>query len=448
MFAYYLDLALHSLGRNRILTALMVLAIGLGVGASMTMVTVLHVMSGDPLPAKSSVLFYPTLDPRPLNDGARDTDTQGARAARDPSTDNFTYVDAMALLHARRAPRQAVMAGGGVLVQSTDERSNLQPKFESARYTTADFFGMFDVPMHQGRTWNAADDEARAQVVVISPELARREFGQASAVGQTLRINGRIFTVIGVTDHWAPQPTFYQDIDSGRPYGHPDQVFLPLLTAVDLDLRVNGTSCWGKEPLVGKAQRTSGTCSWAQFWVELDSPVQVADYRDFLQGYAQSQHASGRFPRPASSELYPMLAWLDRADWLPGDLRLQLALAGAFLGVSLLNIVALLLAKFLRRSGEIGVRRALGARRGDIFLQLGTESLLIGLFGGFLGLVLAQLGLWSVRRRPDDYAALAHMDSGMLLLTVALAMGCSLLAGLLPAWRACRVAPALQLKGS
>ena len=50
MFGYYLDLALRSLKRNWIMTALMVVAIGLGIGASMTMITVLHVMDGDPLP--------------------------------------------------------------------------------------------------------------------------------------------------------------------------------------------------------------------------------------------------------------------------------------------------------------------------------------------------------------------------------------------------------------
>ena len=85
-------------------------------------------------------------------------------------------------------------------------------------------------------------------------------------------------------------------------------------------------------------------------------------------------------------------------------------------------------------------------RRRDIFLQLGIESAVIGLTGGMLGLLVAQLGLWSVRHRPDDYAHLAQMDISMLLGTFALAIVASVLAGLLPAWRACRVAPALQLK--
>jgi putative ABC transport system permease protein len=131
---------------------------------------------------------------------------------------------------------------------------------------------------------------------------------------------------------------------------------------------------------------------------------------------------------------------------VPGDLRLQLWLALGFLGVCMLNIVGLLLAKFLRRSGEISVRRALGARRRDVFLQLGMEAGMVGLAGGTLGLGLAELGLWSVRQRPDGYAHLAQMDSAMLLGTFLLAAVAGLCAGLVPAWRACHIPPALQLK--
>ncbi|MGH8126021.1 MAG: ABC transporter permease, partial [Rhodanobacteraceae bacterium] len=65
MFTYYLDLALRSFKRNRVLTALMVLALGLGIGASITTLTVLKLLSGDPLPQKSARLFTPEIDPLP-----------------------------------------------------------------------------------------------------------------------------------------------------------------------------------------------------------------------------------------------------------------------------------------------------------------------------------------------------------------------------------------------
>ncbi len=152
------------------------------------------------------------------------------------------------------------------------------------------------------------------------------------------------------------------------------------------------------------------------------------------------------FRAPVDAQLYGLMGWLTRQQVIPSDLRLQLWLALGFLGVCMLNIVGLLLAKFLRRSGEVSVRRALGARRRDIFLQFAIESSVIGLAGGVLGLGVAELGLWSVRQRPDGYAQLAQMDAAMLFGTFALAVGASVLAGLLPAWRACHIAPALQLK--
>src|SRR6185312_513615 len=65
MFAYYLDLALHSLKRNKVLTALMIIAIAVGIGASMTTLTVMHLLSGDPLPGKSAHIFYPQVDGNP-----------------------------------------------------------------------------------------------------------------------------------------------------------------------------------------------------------------------------------------------------------------------------------------------------------------------------------------------------------------------------------------------
>jgi putative ABC transport system permease protein len=140
------------------------------------------------------------------------------------------------------------------------------------------------------------------------------------------------------------------------------------------------------------------------------------------------------------------MAWLDYNKVVPGDVRLQLWLAFGFLLVCLLNTVGLLLAKFLRRSSEIGVRRALGASRRAIFAQCLVEAGTVGLAGGLLGLGLAMLGLWAVRQQPASYAELAHLDPTMLLTTFLLAIVASLLAGLLPAWRACEVPPAIQLK--
>jgi putative ABC transport system permease protein len=433
MFGYYLDLALRSLKRNKVLTALMVLAIGLGIGASMTMITVLHVMSGDPLPGRSAQLYYPHLDPLPLN-------YHKSAYAPDPSV-NFTWPDAMALLTAHRAERQAAMAGGEILVRPV--RNDVRPFHSDGRFTTADFFPMFGVPLVRGHAWSAQDDDARARVVVLSESLSRKLFGSIDSIDRKVRFNDADLRVVGVSADWRPQPMFYVDA-SAKAFGVADQFFLPLATSLDLKFDTSGNlSSWSSF----EGDMKSPVASWLQVWVQLKDASQVAAYRQFLSDYSAKQKALGRFERPPSQAgLYDLMEWLDHQNLAPADVQLQLWLALGFLMVCMVNIVALLLAKFLRRSGEVSVRRALGARRRDIFLQLGIESAVIGIAGGVLGLAIAQVGLWSVRHRPDDYAHLARMDVSMLVGTFVLAVAASVLAGLLPAWRACRVVPALQLK--
>ncbi|MEO7148534.1 MAG: ABC transporter permease, partial [Rhodanobacteraceae bacterium] len=337
MFGYYLDLAIHSLKRNPVLTALMVLAIGLGIGASMTMITVLHVMTDDPLPGRSAQLFTPHLDPLP-------PDFTPAAYSTDPS-DNFAWQDAMALLHAHREVRQAAMAGGTLLVWP--QRTDLRPFYVDGRYTTADFFAMFGLTFVQGSGWTAEGDVARAHVVVLNQMLAHKLFGTKDALGGAVKLGDNDYRVIGVTADWHPQPMFYTD--AGHHYDDADQFFLPLATAVDLKLQVNGNvSGWGKDD--SPDTLTSATTSWLQFWAQLDTPAQVAAYRQFLIDYSAQQKALGRFQRPATNaKLYSMMGWLDHENLVPGDVRLQLWLALGFLFVCMVNIVALLLAKFLRR---------------------------------------------------------------------------------------------------
>jgi len=105
------------------------------------------------------------------------------------------------------------------------------------------------------------------------------------------------------------------------------------------------------------------------------------------------------------------------------------------------------LAKFLRRSGEIGVRRALGASRRAIYAQFLTEAGMIGAGGGVLGLLLTGVGVLGVGLvLPSRLASLARIDPALLMLTVLVAVVATLLAGLYPTFRASRVQPAWQLK--
>jgi putative ABC transport system permease protein len=180
-------------------------------------------------------------------------------------------------------------------------------------------------------------------------------------------------------------------------------------------------------------------------WVQLDSAAKIAGYRSFLAAHAQQQKTLGRFAKD-ETRMPDLMGWLDYNHVVPSDVKLQTWLAFAFLVICLCNTVGLLLAKFLRRSGEIGVRRAMGASRSAVFAQCLIEAGMIGLLGGVGGWLLTLFGLALVRNQPVAYADLAHLDAGMFALTFVLSVAVSLLAGTLPAARASRIAPGLQLK--
>ena len=431
MLGYYFNLALRSFRRNKAITALMVLAIGLGIGACMTTLTAFRVLSGDPIPEKSDRLFYVQLDPQTL---------RGMVPGEEPET-QMTRFDAEALLRERRGVRQAMMTGGSVSI--TPENADLPPFFTDARYTSGDFFAMFAAPFRHGTSWRSEDDDASARVAVISSTLNDRVFGGEDSTGRTLVIGGSEFRIVGVLDTWRPTPRFY-DLNTGR-YGEVEDVFLPFQTSRALDLGRNGSmNCWADT--AGDDTGVNAPCAWIQYWVELESSGQAAGYKAYLDNYSAQQKAAGRYERDPNTRLRDVMEWLDYNKVVPRDVVMQLWLGAAFLLVCLVNTIGLLLAKFLRRSGEIGVRRALGASRREIFKQCLVEAGTVGLAGGVLGLLLSLLGLWAVRQQPMSYAKLAHLDLSMLLTTFALAIAASLIAGLLPAWRAMQVTPAIQLK--
>lgn len=434
MFRYYLDLALRSFKRNRVLTALMVLALGLGIGASITTLTVLKLLSGDPLPQKSARLFTPQLDPLPAQ-GYVPTE------AESPFGNMLAYADAMNLLHAHRAQQQAAMA----LTQAkiAPLHAGDHPFYSDGVMTTADFFSMFDVPFEYGGGWSAQDGEDRARVAVIASFLNDKLFGGKDSVGRTIRVNDHPYRIVGVLKHWAPQPRFYAVNLGGRSYGNGDAVFLPLQSARADAMDPENINCWSTGFDVNHLD--TAPCAIVSMWVELPDAAAERDYRAFLANYVQQQIALGRLHRP-NTWLLSLMGFLSEQQVVPDDARLQTYLAFGFLLICIVNTVGLLLAKCLRRSREIGVRRALGASRGAIFAQFMVESGMIGIAGGVLGLAFAELGLWAIRHQPADYAKLAHLDLSMFVVTFMVALIASLAAGLLPAWRACVVAPAPQLK--
>lgn len=434
MFSYYLKLALLSCKRTWGMTLLMVLAIALGIGAAMTTVTVNYLMSANPIPQKSDQLFYVQLDNWEPNNPYFDNG--------DPP-DQLTYRDATYLWQAKKAPRQVIMSGMAAVVEPKDK--DALPFMVTGRASSADFFPMFDVPFLYGSGWDGAADEKKELVVVINAELNERLFGGRDSTGETLRLAGKDFRISGVMARWDPKPKFY-DITTG-PFEDVEEVFVPfsLITEQFFD-RSGNTNCW-KPTESGFQAFLDSECIWTQLWVELPTSADREAYQSFINAYTAEQHKFGRFARQDNNKLSDVMTWLEQRQVVSDDASMMMAMALMFLAVCLLNTVGLLLAKFLGKASEIGVRQALGASRNDLFLQHLVESGVIGLAGGVLGLLLAWLGLEAVKAMYGDWIRdLAVLDLNMVLLAIALAISSSILAGLYPTWRACQVQPSQQLK--
>ena len=442
MFGYYLELALRSLKRSAGLTALMVLAIGFGVAASMTTWSVFRAVSGDPIPWKSSKLFVPQIDMW------GPTAQQGNPDSDKGPPDALDYTDAMALMRDHRAKLQSAMYQISPSIVPADAAKH--PINVSGHAVYSEFFPMLDVPFAYGNGWSAADDRQRAAVAVISSKLNQKLFGGSDSVGKSLDIEGKDYRVVGVLKDWNPQPRFYDVVNTGGFNTESEDVFLPFERAIDVGMPNDGnTNCNDTPKESGFVGLQQSSCVWIAVMVELDDAAAVSTYRQYLDGYARAQQAAGRFSWPPNNRLRDLPAWLDAQHVVPSDTKVSLLVALGLLIVCLVNTAGLLLAKFLRRSNEIGVRRALGAPRGSIYAQFLTEAGMIGAAGGVLGLLLTGVGVASVGWvLPRNIAALARLDFSLLGLTLLVAVLATMLAGLYPTFRASRVQPAWQLKSN
>lgn len=441
MFGYYLDLALRSLKRSRGLTALMVLIIGFGVAASMTSYSVFRAVSGDPIPWKSSHLFVPQIELWGPKGHGFEGDNGDPQAAMD-------YADAMALMRAHRAKYQSAMY---VITPSVvPAQAGMHPVNVMGHAVYNEFFPMTDAPFKYGSGWGAADDEQRAAVAVIGEKLNQKLFGGANSVGKAINVDGKDYRVVGVLEKWAPQPRFYDVWNTGGFTKDADDLFIPFQRAIDIGIPNDGnTNCNETPAQPGFKGMQLSSCTWISFMVQLDDASAADAYRQYLDGYAREQQHSGRFNWPPNNRLRTLPQWLDAQHVVPTDTKISLLVAIGLLLVCLVNTAGLLLAKFLRRSGEIGVRRALGAPRSAIYAQFLIEAAIVGLSGGVLGVLLTGIGIHGVGWvLPRDIANLARLDVTLLSLTLLVAVIATVLAGIYPTYRASRVQPAWQLKSN
>jgi len=437
MLTYNLRLAFKSLRRTPGIAALMIGAIGLGVGVCITTLTVWRLMSANPIIHRNDVLYSVTLD---------NWDPNNPMYARSPHLPppQVTYRDAMAM-YASDIPTRKVAMRKSSFVLDPGQAQGMKPYQVITRLTNTDFFPMFDVPFLFGAPWSTDADEGAQQVVVLSKETNTKVFGGQDSVGRTIQLDGQDYKVVGVLDEWAPTPKFY-DVTNGA-FEEPEDLYLPFSVGIRLEMPSTGnTNCWRNQTLNTWQEFLQSDCVWIQYWVELPNRERVEQYQNFIDNYVREQKRLGRFERPLNNHLRRPDEWMRVNEVVRDDNRVLVGLSFMFLAVCLLNMVGLLLTKFLGGAPIVGLRRALGASRGEIFKQHMVEVGVIGIGGGLLGIVIAALGLFAVRNLHDNYDALTRLDVPMGLIALAIAIASGVLAGVYPTWRVCRTQPATYLK--
>lgn len=434
MLAYYAQLGFRSLRRNPVLTTLMIVVIAVGVAAAMTCYAVFRATSGDPIPQKSSQLFIAQVD----NYGPDPDDPSGEPLPW------MTWRDAVALSRAHKAPRQTALYPIGASVVSDRPGQLAWPVRGYAVQT--DMFPMFDVQFLYGGPWSPADDQAEARVVVISQDLNDRVFDGANSVGREINLDDTLFRVVGVARRWNARPRFF-DLDAENGFGDMGDMYMPFGRAITDGRKPEGGNACNRSFEPGWQNFVRSECVFVSFWAELPDAASVAAYRQYLVDYSEEQNRSGRFHWKPNVRLRDVMSWLAYRQVVPPEARMGMVISIAFLGICLINVVGLLLAKFMRRSGEIGVRRALGASRRAIYAQFMLEAGVVGLAGAVLGVILTGLGTLCLGLVFSPVVAdLARMSPALLGITIAVALASTLLAAFYPTWRASRVQPAWQLK--
>ncbi len=439
MLLHNIWIAWKSLKRSPTLSLLIVSCIALGIAFATTFATVRHAFTRHPLPDKEAVLRYVRLDnwdPRQPYPGD----------SPDALPPQIAYRDAMELKRSTIPVRQTPSFRARLTV--VPDPAVARPTREDVRMAESDFFEMFQVPFRHGGPWTREADTKLEPAIVISEALNERLFGGRNSVGQALRIESRDFRIVGVLAGWQPTVRMY-DL-TGSALSEPEAVYMPFGLMVPMEIRTAGNSDgWTSPPGPGFQAALASEQTFLQYWVELRTPADEAAYRSFIESYIADQKKAGRFARPMNYRVSSISALMEDFQVAPKETFALLMVGLLFLAVAAVNLIGLLLGKFLARANEVGVRRALGASRRDVFLQHLVECQVVAIIGGVIGVMLTALGLRALNAFMLDMTNRQNvfvLDLQMLLLALVLSIVAGLISGVYPAWRIGRLAPADHLK--
>ncbi len=283
--------------------------------------------------------------------------------------------------------------------------------------TTQDFPSVRNYQMASGQFFSSGEVDASSKVAVIGPTVATNLFSGADPIGQVMKINRQNFRVIGV---------FASKGSSGGSNNQDDVVVVPI------------TSAWSY--LLGGRGRNV-----QQIYVEATSAEATnAASSEVTQVLLDRHHISD--PTLADFQILSQQDVLNSASQTTGVLTLMLgAIAGISLVVGGIGIMNIMLVTVTERTREIGIRKAIGARRQDILLQFLIESMFLSGLGGALGILIG-FGLARVLPLLVSTLPTPIISTPSVFMAFGISVGIGLFFGLYPANRAARLRPIEALR--
>ena len=410
--------AIRSLAKTPGFTVVAILTLALGIGANSSVFTLVNAALFRPVPAPHSDQLVRLAATRAEGPSRRATSFR--RAFSYPEfRDYTTQLRSLASLAAFQDIPLSLGSGG-------------EPERTKGLITSATYFRVLGFRPAAGRFFNSEDDVPGATpVTVISHALWQRRFGSApDLVGRAITINGRPFTVIGV----APERF------AGTELGLAIELWVPFASA-RVAMPDGGTLLEDR------------TAPWLRAFGRL-GPGVTLDQAD-AEARTIATRLATAYPailEGNSARVIPMTGGLDPGNRQEAGpiLGLLMAVPALVLLIACANVANLMLARATSRRREVGIRVALGATRGRLFMQLLTESLVLTLLAGAIGLLLS---FWlndlliAVSELPPEVAVALTPDIRVLGFTAAVALFTGVLFGLAPALGASRTDLVPTLKG-